>query len=74
MPVWQTGYPEGIPAMPTRHAPEQRYQCVEIAWAIIVLAAVVFLSIRGAIIPALALVPLLPKSELRRKSRRKVLR
>jgi hypothetical protein len=66
-----TGYPEGYPTMPTRRTPEQPAQCLEVGWAILVLAAIVFLSIRGAIIPALALVPLLPRSELRRSSKPK---
>ena len=57
--------------MPTRHTPEQSIQCLEIGWATIVLAAIVFLSIRGATIPALALVPLLPRSEFRRHSKRR---
>jgi len=55
--------------MPTRHTPEQRSRCLEIGWAIIVLAAIVFLSIRGAIVPALALVPLLPRSDFHRNSK-----
>jgi hypothetical protein len=57
--------------MPTRHKPEQSIRCLEIGWATIVLAAIVFLSIRGAIIPALALVPLLSRSEFRRSSKPK---
>jgi hypothetical protein len=57
--------------MPTRRTPEQPAQRLEIGWAIIVLAAIVFLSIRDAIIPALALVPLLPRSEFRRNSKPK---
>jgi hypothetical protein len=57
--------------MPTRHTPEQPAQRLEIGWAIIVLAAIVFLSIRDAIIPALALVPLLPRSEFRCNSKPK---
>jgi hypothetical protein len=57
--------------MPTRHTPEQSIQCLEIGWSTIVLAAIVFLSVRGAIIPALALVPLLPRSEFRRSSKPK---
>jgi hypothetical protein len=57
--------------MPTRHPLEQSSQRLEISWAIIVLAAIVFLSIRGATIPALALVPLLPRSEFRHHSKRK---
>jgi hypothetical protein len=55
--------------MPTRHPLEQSSERLEVSWAIIVLAAIVFLSIRGATIPALALVPLLPRSEFRRHSK-----
>ena len=54
--------------MPPRHTPERHSPWPEIGWAILVLAAIVFLSIRGATIPALALVPLLPRSEFRRNS------
>jgi hypothetical protein len=44
---------------------------LEIAWPFIVLLAVVILSIYGAIVPALALVPLLPRSAFYRGSRPK---
>jgi hypothetical protein len=52
--------------MPARHTPKQPPRRLEMGWAIIVLAAIVFLSIRGAIVPALALVPLLPRSDFHR--------
>jgi hypothetical protein len=65
------GYPEGIPAMSARHTCEQRPGRLEIAWPFMVLLAVLILSIHGAIVPALALIPLLPKSDFYRGSRPK---